>query len=92
MYAIRSYYAQRAQDAPGHPRMLGHRLQGAEVLAHRALAEDLAGEEEVEPPLRHDLAGDAKHHGVAVDAGIHVLAVTVDGVLDHLQMDVTDLV
>ena len=83
--------AQGAQDPLGISRMFGHGLEGAQVLAHRPLAEDLAREEEVVSLLGHQGPGEAKHQSVAVDAGVEVAAVAVTGVLEHLQVDRADV-
>ena len=55
----------------------GHQIQGAAVLAHGPLPQDLAGEDEVEALGRHHRPGLPDHQGVAVDAGVVPLAEAV---------------
>ncbi|MEZ4483165.1 MAG: hypothetical protein R2864_00755 [Syntrophotaleaceae bacterium] len=71
--------------------MLGYRLEGVGVLAHRPLAEDLAGKQKVELAVTDHFAGDPEHHRMAVDARVKVATVTVVGVLEHFQMDIADV-
>ena len=87
MYAIRSYY----ENAIGMARIVGYSSQGAQVLAHGALAEHLSGKEEIEAVFSHVGARLAKHHGVAIDTGVHVAAIAIFRVFQHLQVDVADI-
>ena len=54
-------------------------------LAHRALAQDLAGDDEGCPDLFHELLALAKEQDSAIDAGIHVGSVAVGRSFQDIQ-------
>jgi hypothetical protein len=55
------------------------------------LTEDFTGEEKVETLFGHDFARQSKHHGVAVNARIHVFAVAVSRGFEHIQVNLADI-
>jgi len=64
----------------------GYNGKGLEVLGHGPLPQDFSGDDEVCSFLFEHLAGFAKHESMTVDAGIHVPAVTVGRMFDHLEV------
>ncbi len=63
--------------------MFGYRLEGIGILTHGTLTEHLTGEQKIKIALTNHFAGDAKHHGMAVNAGVEISTVAIAGVLQH---------
>jgi hypothetical protein len=59
-------------------------------LGHGPLSGDLPAEKKVEPVFHHHFSGKAKHQGMAVHAGVHVLAVSAAGGFEHLEVGFGD--
>jgi hypothetical protein len=67
------------EDMVGIAGLPGDKIQRLPVLRHGPFTQDLTGEEEIESLLLHDPARVAEHHGMAVNAWIHVLAIPIFG-------------
>ena len=76
--------AQRAQQPVEGAGLARHHRHGVLALRHRPLADDLAGDDEVEATRLHPLARLAHHEALAVEAGIQIRAVAVLGVDDDV--------
>jgi len=83
---LKKFSGKRSQDEPRETALGGHNGKGFEVLGHGPLPQDFAGDNKVRSFLFEQLAGFAKHEGMAVDTGIHVPAITVRRVFDHFKV------
>ena len=70
--------AERAQQQAGHVRVARDHMQGVAALGHGALAQHLARGQQAPPHGLHVQAGVAQQQDLAVHAGVHDLAETVN--------------
>jgi hypothetical protein len=83
--------AQRAQQAIEGAGFARHHRHGVLALRHRPLADDLAGDDEVEAVRLHPFARLAHHEALAVETRVQVRAVAVLRVDDDVLVLVDDV-
>src|SRR3989338_4273128 len=83
--------AQRPQQPVAGARVARHHRERVAPLRHRALAQDLAGDDEIEAVRLHPLARLAQHEYLAVETGVEIGPVAVPGVDDDVLVLLDDL-